>query len=261
MKKTREELIEVYKDTRRVIERGDLGLINMGSMKMTYGVDEESPSNIKVVDCDSVTALFEEDAIRYRERICVLNMASAKKPGGGVERGEPTQEECLYRCSNLSQHNLDIYYPLKDNEFMYQQDVVFFKDAEYEILDEDHWVEADVISFPAINLNPNSYFDKEQQKWIDGLIEKPIDYDAQLKAKIRALFDAAIQRNVDIMILGAWGCGVFKNDPTDVAYAFRDVLIEEEYSKQFQSVVFPVINDENSTNNNYYYFEKILNNL
>ena len=41
------------------------------------------------------------------------------------------------------------------------------------------------------------------------------------------MFKTALYYEVDTMILGAWGCGVFKNDPTDVAYAFKDVLIKE----------------------------------
>ena len=261
MKKTREELIVIYQHTKDHIDKGGG---NVFSTYTKYNYLENSPirGEIVVVDQDSVSCLIEEEQSKLGfEHICVLNMASAKRPGGGVEKGEPTQEECLYRCSNLSEYANEILYPLKDGEFIYYENIVFFKDANYRLLDDHNQVICDVISFPAINLNKNSYFDKEKDEWVDGIVEQPHDYEVQLKKKIRALFRAATYNDVDILILGAWGCGVFKNHPTDIAYAFRDVLIDEGYINRFKKVVFPIINDENSTANNYYYFEKILGNL
>ena len=39
-----------------------------------------------------------------------------------------------------------------------------------------------------------------------------------------ALSQAAASHSVDVMVLGAWGCGVFRNDPKDIATMFRDAL-------------------------------------
>jgi uncharacterized protein (TIGR02452 family) len=98
-------------------------------------------------------------------------------------------------------------------------------------------------------------------EWVNGIVEKPADYDKLLKKKMRGMFAEAIKNKVETLILGAWGCGVFKNHPTDVAYAFKEVLVDEGYGMYFDDIIFAVINDENSTANNFYYFEKILNNL
>ena len=252
MKKTREELIKVYEDTEHYIEGHKM---EFKSSTKHYGIAINETPIITVIDSDTVSAI-----IKYRQygRLCVLNMASAKRAGGGVKKGEPTQEECLFRCSNLSHTINGDSYPLGDFDFIYTKNAVFFKDADY---NEMRHIEADVITMPAINLNRNSYFDKEKNEWVDGIVEKPPQYDHIIKQKMRAMFSTAIENKVQTLILGAWGCGVFKNHPLDIAYAFRDVLVTEGYGYHFDDIIFAVINDENSTGNNYYYFDKILGNL
>ena len=257
--KNREELIEVFKDTKAIIESKKRFNSGYCSSKKIYFAPKDI--DIDVVNMDSVSAIMKYYMSYGRgyNRLCVLNMASAKKPGGGVERGEPTQEECLFRCSNLAGQISEELYPLGDNELILTQSSWFFKDGDYK--DIGHLIPANVVTIPAINLNANSYFDKEKNEWVDGLVEKPHDYDLLLKRKIRAMLSVGISSMSNIMILGAWGCGVFKNHPTDIAYAFRDILVEEHFGSKFDKIVFPIINDENSTSNNFYYFEKILNNL
>lgn len=66
------------------------------------------------------------------------------------------------------------------------------------------------------------------------------------KGRIRNIFEAAINNDVDVLILGAFGCGVFKNPPDVVAEAFYDVIIDNEYDKRFKKIVFAI----KSTNNN-----------
>lgn len=42
------------------------------------------------------------------------------------------------------------------------------------------------------------------------------------------------------MVLGAWGCGVFKNDPVQVAKVFNDCLKQEKFKNFFDEIVFAV---------------------
>lgn len=252
MKNNREALIEVYEDTLIHVEHNKQKFRSSTCLRR---IDTNDVPVITVVDLDTVSAINE---YRNYGKICVLNMASAKRPGGGVKKGEPTQEECLFRCTNLSNSITDTYYPLNDYEFIYTKNAVVFKDAKYKYMGP---IQIDVITMPAINLNKNSYFDKTNNIWIDGIVEKPIDYDKLLKKKMRGMFAEAIKNKVETLILGAWGCGVFKNHPTDVAYTFKEVLVDEGYGMYFDDIIFAVINDENSTSNNYYYFDKILKNL
>lgn len=48
------------------------------------------------------------------------------------------------------------------------------------------------------------------------------------------------------LVLGAWGCGVFQNDPAQVAEAFRG-LLAGRFAGVFERVVFGVLDREPRT--------------
>ena len=49
---------------------------------------------------------------------------------------------------------------------------------------------------------------------------------------------------LNALILGAFGCGVFKNDPKSVALKFKEVLIDEKLMNYFDCVIFPIYKDK-----------------
>ena len=104
-------------------------------------------NNIQVVNSDSVSALTEWCKIG---KTAVLNMASHKRPGGGVINGARAQEECLFRCSNLGHVISTDFYHLQDNELLWTKDAIFFKDVNYAYMKD---VSVDVITIAAPNLN------------------------------------------------------------------------------------------------------------
>ena len=71
----------------------------------------------------------------------------------------------------------------------------------------------------------------------------------------KKVIELEIKNNIDNIILGAWGCGVFGNEPDKMAKMFKDVL-EEGY--KFNNVIFAIINDHNSVGNNYNEFKKVI---
>ena len=73
---------------------------------------------------------------------------------------------------------------------------------------------------------------------------KKINYN-----KIKAIIECAVENNVDILILGAFGCGAFANDPQLVSKTFKKILIDEEYYKYFESVHFAIFTALNETHN------------
>ena len=141
-------LVEVFQDT---LENS----INLtGSISSKHTFDEINPPrltmykpNISVINSDSVSALTEYSRLG---KTCVLNMASYKRPGGGVRNGARAQEECLFRCSNLIQVVPNSFYPLQENEALYTKDAVFFKDKYYGNMDP---VICDVVTIAALRLH------------------------------------------------------------------------------------------------------------
>ena len=175
-------------------------------------------------------------------KTCMLNMASYKHPGGGVKRGAMSQEEELARRSNMML-GLELYdyaYPLGLDDYIYLKSVTFFKDKYYNITDE---FDCDIITIAAINLN--------------GL-EKPFNYNFLMLAKIKSIFNSAKKEGCKNLVLSAFGCGVFKNNPTEVANMFKSVI--KENLNNFDKIYFAILNDRNADNDNFTIFKTILSN-
>lgn len=236
MKHKNNELnVKIYEDTLSKSRKYESGKTCKHFFNGKFDIVDNKKGEIKVLPLDSVTA----GEYFNVGKTCILNMASYKRPGGGVERGSNAQEECLFRCSNLGLSISPNFYPLKQDEALYTQDATFIKDFHYK--DITPFV-CDVLTIAAVNLN--STFLKQ-----DDYIELTFE-------KINFLFKIARNYKVDNLILGAWGCGVFKNDPEFMADSFKKVL--EQYRSGFENIVFAVINDHNSVANNYEIFKKHL---
>ena len=192
----------------------------------------------------------------------ILNMASGHNPGGGVIRGASAQEENLFRRSNLFQSmyqyaefapmygikKSEDQYPL-DFHFggIYTPDAFFFRGLEidgYPLLDEPFSLS--VISVPAINIRRH---------------EMELEtYMTTTKDKIRTILRIGIVHEHDALVLSAFGCGAFGNDPYVMAALFEEVFCEPEFKNSFRKIVFAIIDDHNS-NGNYAAFNRIINNL
>ena len=199
---------------------------------------------------------FEAAMLLHREhkdwRIAVLNFASATTPGGGVTKGSSAQEESLCRCSTLypaltSNALWDAYYsvnraarnPLYTNALIYTPGVVICKtDDDYpERMEEKDWVEVDVITCAAPNLRqrPGNMYNLDQSA---PVVVSPEELLALHKSRARHILTVAASKGVDAIVLGAFGCGAFQNDPTVVAKAYKGVL--EEMKGYFSLIEFAI---------------------
>jgi uncharacterized protein (TIGR02452 family) len=76
-----------------------------------------------------------------------------------------------------------------------------------------------------------------------------LERDASRAAEVVRVMRARVARSLAIaahyghrnLVLGAWGCGVFGNDPVVVANAYADELINGTYAGVFDEVVFAVL--------------------
>ncbi len=279
---TREKLIEVFRDT----------LDCFNEYEDLYDSIEDSKRETELIKADEYYDLGEPDregkitvthsrtyeaAMKYAEdenfsdkTIAVLNFASATNPGGGVANGASAQEECLCRCSTLypvlAQPKLDIDFytpnrrahnPLHTDDIIYSPGIVIIKsDEEFpERLDPDEWCQVDVITCAAPNLRQkpsNRYNTGDGDRAIQ--ITKDQLYDLHL-SRAQHILNVAAGQNVDILILGAFGCGAFMNDPAVVARAYADALTE--YARYFDIVEFAVYTSPLDTRN-YKTFREII---
>ena len=192
-----------------------------------------------------------------------MNFASAIHPGGGVtvSKSPSGQEECLcrvstlYKCISTEKALKDFYYPhrntgnnLHNDDIIYTPEVFVFKDDNNNLLDRKQWFTVDVISCAAPNIGKHQ---KGERETVD--VEN-IELEQIHKRRAQRILDVAVRHHVDVVILGAFGCGAFGNPPEIVAAAYKSVLTE--YEKSFNVIEFAVYGRTNEEN--YLCFKRLL---
>ena len=204
----------------------------------------DKPANIIVSQLRS----FEAAAQYIGKRTAVLNFASATNPGGGVEKGASAQEECLCRVSTLypclanQKMRASFYTPhrkngnaLHNDDIIYTPNVLVIKDDDHNLLSEPFSV--DIISCAAPNLR-----ERPSNQYNTGDTIKVQISDNELLAlhekRASKIFSSAIANGIEILILGAFGCGAFQNDPHIVAQAYKNVL--PDFAHYFHTIEFAI---------------------
>ena len=220
--------------------------------------DELEPYKGQPLPSHTAIEVLNEDCIHVAKSLvdkgynpAILNMASRRNPGGGVLDGAGAQEENLFRRTNLflslfqfasyaeeydlqkSKHQ----YPLHpDFGGIYTPGACIFRGLEnngYPLLDE--CFKLSFISVPAMN-----------RPTLDAHGKIIPEHAAAIKNKMRTLFRIALLKGHDALVLGAWGCGAFRNPPAQIARLFHTVMDEAEFKDRFRAIVFAIIEDHNS---------------
>jgi len=168
----------------------------------------------------------------------VLNFASAKNPGGGFLNGSLAQEEALAVSSDLYNSQLqskelyDINWKcrtmLYTHNMIYSRNVTFIRNGKMALLASP--VLANVLTAPAVNAGAYYKNENGNKSTVLDMMEKRMRY-------ILNVFAAKGDRTI---ILGAYGCGVFKNEAEDVANIFYQLLKNERMESCFERIVFAV---------------------
>ena len=180
----------------------------------------------------------------------VLNFASAKHPGGGFLNGAMAQEESLAAASCLyeSQLKRSSYYKCNkvSGTFCYTDcaiwspDVVFFRNDAGMLLETP--AKASVLTLPAVNYGQAVHFGEDAER-----------AKVMMKRRMKITLAMFAEKGCKTIVLGAYGCGVFKNDPVDVANWWSELLAE--YGGHFEKVIFAVL-DHSPNRENIAAFER-----
>lgn len=278
----REENVIVFMDTEKQVK---------SNSKLKDAVDNSSANQKLILETDEISV---PDKDRYKNtaevivskkrtleaasvynglNICVHNFASATNPGGGVVRGSSAQEECLCRCSTLyfnlnspdmwagfyTPHRME-HNPIHNDDCIYTPDVVVIKTdtANPILMPENEWYKVNMITCAAPNLR-----EKPSNMMNSGDGDERVEItDDQLLAihekRFTRILDIALTNNNDVVILGAFGCGAFENNPGVVAAAAKNVV--KKYMYAFRVIEFAVYCSPRDSHN-YDVFNSVLGNI
>lgn len=184
--------------------------------------------------------------------VLVLNFANPFNPGGGVRRGAEAQEEDLCRKSSLllslESDSAKAYYnyhrqlrsPYSSDAIILSPKVQIIKDANQKLLPSPVTVAVLTCAAPML------------QNGLHNLTQE--QYHSLMARRIDGILSVAAHLGYRVLVLGAFGCGAFGNDPNIVSELFRSSL--EHYclppfgiSRDFQIIDFAVLDNSEQKRN------------
>jgi uncharacterized protein (TIGR02452 family) len=217
----------------------DFGEVFRRRDQVLQGRGDRPPVSFEVVNETTLHAarrLLEEGCAR----VLALNFASARNPGGGFLKGSQAQEESLARASGLytcliargEMYEVNRQHPscLYTDHMIYSPDVPVFRGDADELLDRPCPVS--FVTAPAVNAGAVRRNEPGKVARIGPVLD----------ARIEKVLSVAVAHGHEALVLGAWGCGVFANDPEEVAALFaRHLTGGGLFRTAFQRVVFAVL--------------------
>ena len=204
--------VKLY-STEQIVQLSQLPLLGNG------------PARIVLRNQDTLEAAF--DLHRHRKEsekpVLVLNFANPHRPGGGIRSKPGTQEEHLCVKTTLLcsletekawpfyQVNLDCGTHAQTDTILYSPNTVVIRNPDLSLREDPFPIAVMTVSAPiASRMEP----------------EELPDLENILRKRICGMLRTAIEEGYTRLVLGAWGCGSFGNDPELVAELFHQALIE-----------------------------------
>jgi uncharacterized protein (TIGR02452 family) len=187
--------------------------------------------------CNETTLAAARRLVGEGHRPVALNFASAKNPGGGFLSGARAQEESLCRSSGLyacllgnpmyefHRHQGDALY---SSYVLYSPDVPVFRDDDGTLLDRPY--RCSFLTSPAVNAGALRTCEGQRGHAIRNAMTE----------RVSKVLGVAAQHGHDVLVLGAWGCGAFHNDPEVIAELFHNALTRR-FQGAFARVIFAIL--------------------
>ena len=229
----------------------------------TYSLLQTTTIDISVVNEKTIMSAIKNRKKYPGYKIAVLNFANPVNPGGGVKNGFMGQEEELCRCSTLYkiisdnsvcgkyyEHHKNCSSSISTDSLIYSEDIIILKSDEKEPvrMDSKEYISIDVITMAAPCCGKDMGTDA---------IDDETLYEIHIQ-RARHMLTVAAHKEVEVLILGAFGCGAFKNNPIVVAKAYSKVM--KEFSNCFKYIEFAIYSGSEEKNSNYEIFKAEINN-
>lgn len=256
----REERVKIAQETLHILKAGgysnaqgefiDLKAMLYTSLAQTKAYEQEALLALPLKDQaekgkvqlsaeSSLEAAQRLQGEKGGQKILCLNFASAKNPGGGFLSGSQAQEESLARASGLylslqSRPHMYAFHKqnancLYSHRMIFSPQVPVIRDQEDQLLEEPY-----VLSFitsPAVNKTCLKNQNPELLSQVGPV----------MRTRAELVLRLAQHYGYRTLILGAWGCGVFGNDPVLIAQIWFELLKGKgPYARSFDEVVFAV---------------------
>ena len=172
--------------------------------------------------------------------VLALNFASGKHPGGGFLRGSEAQEESIARASALyptlnahfEYYEINRAHPTEfyTDHMIYSPAVPVFRDDSAAFLREPY--KLSILTAPAVKAGEITKHQPQLVSEISGTMQRRIGY----------VLHVAHLLGYKDLVLGAWGCGVFRNDPNEIAAHFANYLLPGgSFAGRFRRIEFAVL--------------------
>lgn len=225
---------------------------------------EDFPENfdLEKIEGETIIEVTDETTFEAAKRVCkenenenpfVLNFASAKNPGGGFLGGAQAQEESLARSSSLYvclTANFEMYeFNRRETSCLYSDWMIYspkvpvFRNDDGSLIQTPYLVS--FMTSPAVNAGVVKQKEPKNVEKIEEINRE----------RARKFLWIANRENHKTLILGAWGCGVFQNDPNMIALMFNK-LLKGEFENCFERVIMAIY-DKTPTRKVYQAFVKV----
>jgi putative RNA 2'-phosphotransferase len=169
--------------------------------------------------------------------LACLSFASAKHPGGRFLEGAQAQEEAIARSSALYPCLVTQPAHYERNRAsgseLYLDLAIFSPDVPVFRTDAGGWLERPALASVITCAAPNARALREAGQLDVAAVA------AALHRRARLVLDVAVHHGVARLVLGAWGAGVFGNDPVMVARALAE-LLRGDFAGAFAEVVLAI---------------------
>lgn len=189
-------------------------------------------TQIEVVNETTLSAASRLLAQGYRP--VALNFASGTHPGGGFLDGARAQEEYLARSSALylciRDNDMYTYHrrlndPMFSDYMIYSPHVPVFRNDEHKLLEIPYTTSIITAAAAIANALP---------------AHRHSEIPAAMWSRILKVLAVGLAHGHDAIVLGAWGCGAYGNDGTQIARFFQRALTEN-FRGAYRAASFAIV--------------------